>query len=297
MWLRLIILLILVAAGVTAYFLLREKPPDERKVDETRVEEKKVEEKEPSVKEVVPIQGERAPEIAEKKTPEKGPSPGEEREEKRPLEKENYCSKIENGVQDFFRYLDNKKYVKNLETDMDSYEHFQSMIMKLSSQPPIPAGENLDTLVMTKNIYHFYRLLDQNDLRLIREIMRKEADSLEVNLDLFYRWLMLGEECPDPEGTRPSLEVLYQYAGFFLNTIGGRAYLYRRPLRVRLLVSYYSLLIVHEADKKGKNTYGIDIFPEITPLAREISLYPDFYYQNNYILQLTQLQNYYLKKR
>jgi len=297
MWLRLIILLILVAAGVTAYFLLRERAPDVKKVEEKRVDEKKVEEKEPSVREVVPIQRERAPEIAEKKTTEKGPISGEVREERRSPEKEDYCRKIENGVQDFFRYLDNKKYVKNLETDMDSYEHFQNVIMKLASQPPIPAGENLDTLVMTKNIYHFYRLLDQNDLRLIREIMRKEADSLEVNLDLFYRWLMLGEECPNPEGKRPSLEVLYEYAGFFLNTIGGRAYLYRRPLRVRLLVSYYSLLIVHEADKKGKNTYGIDIFPEITPLAREISLYPDFYYQNNYILQLTQLQNYYLKKR
>nr|NIR13583.1 hypothetical protein [Desulfobacterales bacterium] len=180
---------------------------------------------------------------------------------------------------------------------MDSYERFKGVMMKLSSEPPVPAGENMDTLIMTRNIYHFYRLLENEDIRLIREIMRNEADSLELNLDIFYKWLMLGDQCPDPEKTRPSLEVLYQYAGFFLNTIGGRAYLYRRPLNVRLLISYYSLLIVHEADKKGKNSYGIDVFPEITPLAREISLYPDFHFQNEYILQLTQLQNYYLKKR
>ncbi|UCB49942.1 MAG: hypothetical protein JSW56_03370 [Deltaproteobacteria bacterium] len=301
-WSLLIILLVLVAAGLAAYFLFQEKERGERKGEERKTEERtakeeKAEEKRAPVEEPAPIQKEGAPQVAAK-TPAKGEPPLTEGfKEGRPSEKEDYCSKVENSVLDFFTYINKERYVRNLEADMDSYERFKRVMMKLSSEPPVPAGENMDTLIMTRNIYHFYRLLENEDLRLIREIMRNEADSLELNMDIFYRWLMLGDQCPDPKKTRPSLDVLYQYAGFFLNTIGGRAYLYRRPLNVRLLISYYALLIVHEADKTGKNSYGIDVFPEITPLAREISLYPDFHFQNEYILQLTQLQNYYLKRR
>ena len=311
-WWRLIILAVLVAAGLTAYFLFQEKEGEERRAEERRVEERKAEEqkaeerkalekeaaeKRASVDKPASTEKEGAPQVAAKTPLKEVPIPPEGVKEGRPSEKEDNCRKIENTVQDFFTYLNRERYVRNLEADMDSYERFKGVMMKLSSEPPVPAGENMDTLIMTRNIYHFYRLLENEDLRLIREILRNEADSLELNLDIFYKWLMLGDQCPDPDKTRPSLEVLYQYAGFFLNTIGGRAYLYRRPLNVRLLISYYSLLIVHEADKKRKNTYGIDVFPEITPLAREISLYPDFHFQNDYILQLTQLQNYYLKKR
>ena len=316
-WSPLIVLLVLVAAAVVAFFLYQGKKHEERNVQERRAEEtksqeekaeeKKLEEitageitsreKKTSLGRPLPSQEEGAPRVAAKTPLRVEPTPPEAIEEIRPTEKEDYCSKIEKSVQDFFTYLNKERYVRNLEADMNSYERFKGVMTKLSSEPPVPAGENMDTLIMTRNIYHFYRLLESEDIRLIREILRNEADSLELNLDIFYKWLMLGEECPDPEKTRPSLDVLYQYAGFFLNTIGGRAYLYRRPLNVRLLISYYSLLIVHEADKRGKNTYGIDVFPEVTPLAREISLYPDFHFQNDYILQLTQLQNYYLKKR
>ena len=311
-WSPIIILAVLVAAALVAFFLFQGKEREEGKIEEGKVEERKAEErkaeqrkaeqrkaeeKKTSLGEPAPIQEEGAPKVASK-TPLKGkPLPPEGVEEGRPSEKEDFCRKIEKGVEDFFTYLNKERYVRNLKADMDSYERFKRVMTILSSEPPVPAGENMDTLIMTRNIYHFYRLLENEDLRLIREILRNEADSLELNLDLFYKWVMVGEQCPDPEKIRPSLEVLYQYAGFFLNTIGGRAYLYRRPLNVRLLISYYALLIVHEADKKGKNTYGIDVFPEITPLAREISLYPDFHFQNDYILQLTQLQNYYLKKR
>ena len=184
-----------------------------------------------------------------------------------------------------------------METDTDIHERFETLMEKLSSHPPIPAGEGLDSLTMTKNVYHFYRVLDEDEIRLTKQILKNEAEYLEINLDTFYQWLMPADPCPDLDGIRPPLDVLYQYAGFFLNTIGGRAYLFRRSTPVRLLISYYSLLIIHEADKRGENTYGIDIFPEITRLAREISVYPDFQLQNTYLQQLTELQNYYLERR
>jgi hypothetical protein len=120
---------------------------------------------------------------------------------------------------------------------------------------------------------------------------------MEISLEMFYRWLTLGERCPDPENIRPSMTTLYQYAGFFINTTGGRAYLFRRPSGLRLLVSYYSVLIIHEADKKGRNNCGIDIFPLIEPLKNEIRYYPDFQFQEEYIGQIEEIEEYYRKKR
>ena len=270
LWLLLFILLIIVAAGLVGYLTGKEKGPDEVKPV-------------PRVRSEIPIKEEA--------------DLTEDMGETKPPDQESYCTQIENGVLNFFRYLNNKNYIQRLEAGKDTYDHFQSLIRKLSFQPPIPAGESMDPRIMTKNIFHFFRALDKSDLRLIKEIMRNEADTLDMNLHVFYKWFMLGDQCQDPEGLRPSLDVLYQYAGFFLNAIGGRAYLFRRPLEVRLLVTYYCLLIVHEADKRRKNRYGIDIFPEIEPLAREISFYPDFHFQDEYILQLTSLKNYYINKR
>ena len=221
----------------------------------------------------------------------------EETVEKEPIDAEDRCREIEDRVQDFFTYLNKEAYIQDLETDTDIDERFETLMEKLSSQPPVPAGEGLDSLTMTRNVYHFYRVLDEDEIRLIKQILKNEAQYLEINLDTFFQWLMPAESCPDLDQARPSLDVLYQYAGFFLNTIGGRAYLFRRAAPVRLLTSYYALLIVHEADKRGENTYGIDIFPEISRLAREISVYPDFELQNTYIQQLTELQDYYLERR
>ncbi len=93
------------------------------------------------------------------------------------------------------------------------------------------------------------------------------------------------------------MDVLYPYAGYLINSIGGRAYLFRRRVALRLLVSYYCLLIIHEADKNGKNSYGIDIFPQIAMLREEMSYHHDFYFQKTYIRKLDDLSNYYLKKR
>lgn len=284
----LFVLIGLVAAGLVVYFILAERAQEEKKVEETGAPDEKI----------MPDQKARAPLIDEEEPAvEKASVLTEEAVEKEPADAEDRCREIEDRVQDFFSYLNKEAYVQDMETDTDIYERFETLMEKLSSQPPIPAGEGLDSLTMTKNVYHFYRVLDEDEIRLTKQILKNEAEYLEINLDTFFQWLMPADPCPDLDKARPSLDVLYPYAGFFLNTIGGRAYLFRRSTPVRLLISYYSLMIIHEADKRGDNTYGIDIFPEIRRLAREISVYPDFQLQNTYIQQLTELQNYYLERR
>jgi hypothetical protein len=283
------ILIGLAAVGLVVYFVLSKPTREDKRVEEAVEPDRKI----------TPDQREKAPLIDEEESMvEKAAVLTEEAVDLESIDTEDTCGEIEDRVQDFFKYLNKEAYVQDFETDRDIHERFDTLMEKLSSQPPIPAGEGLDSLTMTRNVYHFYRVLDEDEIRLVKQILKNEAEQLEINLDTFFQWIMpAAGPCPDLDQARPSLDVLYQYAGFFLNTIGGRAYLYRRAAPVRLLTSYYALLIIHEADIKGKNTYGIDIFPEITRLAKEISVYPDFELQNTYIQRLTELQDYYLERR
>jgi len=218
-------------------------------------------------------------------------------EEPRPVAPEDPCRLIEDQLLEFFDYLDKKSYVKTSQGERNTYDRFKKLLRTLSSHPPVPAGEGLSLDVMTRNIFHFFRILGKEEIRLTRDVIRNEADTLEMNMELFYNWLMLGPDCPDHKKIRPSRDILYHYAGFFINSIGGRSYLFRRPSEIRLLVSYYSILIIHETDRFGKNHYGIDISPEIASLKKEIGASPDLRFQGDYLRRLTELQEYYGKKR
>ncbi|MCG2776783.1 MAG: hypothetical protein L6406_14000, partial [Desulfobacterales bacterium] len=211
--------------------------------------------------------------------------------------KEDLCAQVEKNITEFFRYLDQKEYVRDPGSIIDTYMRFKKILNRLAARPPVPAGEGTDPTIIIQNVYHFYRILDRKDLRLIRQIITKEKETLEFNLEMFYRWVGQGNRCPDPEGMRPSMEMLYKYAGFFINTTGGRACLFRRSSDIRLLVSYYCLLIINEADKKGENSYGIDILPYIEPIREEILLHPHFHFQSEYINKLDSLKRYYQGRR
>ena len=79
---------------------------------------------------------------------------------------------------------------------------------------------------------------------------------------------MLGKLYPDPGQVRLPFDVMYRYAGFFLNTTGGRAYLFRRSVKLRLLLTYYSVLVVYQADRLGKNSYGAEYIPVYCTLKK-----------------------------
>jgi hypothetical protein len=210
---------------------------------------------------------------------------------------EVYCSQVEESVADFFAYLDKKGYGKSRSSDLDACGRFKRILKRLEALPPVPAGEGSDPRVIIRNLYHFFRVLNRDDLGLIKEVTAGEFDTLDANLELFYRWLTLGDRCPDPEGLRPSLRVMYRYAGFFLNTTGGRAYLFRRSPVLRILVEYYSVLIVYWADRAGLNEYGVDPVPTIRPLEQEILRYPELRLQQDYLDTLGRLERYYAARR
>jgi len=208
-----------------------------------------------------------------------------------------YCDLIDEYVADFFAYLNTKKYIERLDLKVNTYAYFKKIVRTLAARPPVPAGEGFNPTVMVKNIFFFSRALNRKDLRLFKKVVVNERDTLEINLEMFYRWFMLGKLCPNPEQVRLPFDVMYRYAGFFLNTTGGRAYLFRRSVTLRLLLTYYSVLVVYQADRLGKNSYGINISPFIQPLRNEIGHYPDFEFQNQYVRTLTRIEDYYLQKR
>ena len=282
------ILLVVVLAGVIGYFIISK--------NSTGPEEPLITEKLASVETKVPSEEPKNTNVeVEREVTSTGFT--EEASALKSSPKEDSCAQVEKNITEFFRYLDQKEYVRNPGSKIDTYTRFKKILNRLAARPPVPAGEGTAPAIIIKNVYHFYRVLDRKDLRLIRHIVTEEKETLEFNLELFYRWVGLRNRCPDPEGVRPSKDMLYKYAGFFINTTGGRACLFRRSSDIRLLVSYYCLLIINEADKKGGNSSGIDILPYIEPIREEILLHTHFQFQSEYINKLDSLKRFYRGRR
>jgi hypothetical protein len=180
----------------------------------------------------------------------------------------NY-DEIHQEVIRFFRYLDHKDYIKAYELREGTYKHFLKLIGKLSANPPVISGERRDIYTLTHNIAHFYRVVGKKDVFLIRDILSNEREITEPTMKLFYEWITKGIENKREE-VKTTTKDIYEYAGFFLNTLGGKAYLSRRDSRTRILVTYYSLLILDKANRERLNRHGIDIRPPLTLLMDDI---------------------------
>ena len=276
-WRLLLIVSLLVTAGLVGYYLYPERDREQGK--KLSAEKPEAIDETPSVPEqpIVP------PSATETIEPDLSPAA--------------YAMEIKENISEFFHYLDQKKYIQGLLLKGTAYSRFKIILQKLAARPPVPAGESADAAIIISNIYHFFRVLDRNDLKLIKRVILNERDMIEINMEMFYKWFTLRDHYADPESVIPSRKVLYQYAGFFLTSTGGRAYLLRQPSVVRVLVNYYCILLIHEADTTGKNNYGIDIFPYIATLKDEIRHYPKLQFQNKYSEQLNRIENYYLQKR
>ncbi len=199
------------------------------------------------------------------------------------------CKDPEERIVDLLEYLNQKKYIQSIEENIDCKKYFDSILTKLSSEKPIPGGENLSAEVMTKNIFFFFRTFKKNEILLIKKIIANEPDILERNMELFYEWFIL-EECDLKAGIyKPSLENLYCYAGFFINTIGGRSSLFRRSAELRLVLSYYSIMIIYHADQNGMNNYGINVLSNTKTIIHEIEGNSNLEYKNKYLRQLNKI--------
>ncbi|MBM4309431.1 MAG: hypothetical protein FJ119_00570 [Deltaproteobacteria bacterium] len=178
------------------------------------------------------------------------------------------AASVQIRVMNFFRYLDSKGYAQRRGFDAGSQELFMTALQRLDTARPLIGGENQDLLALMKNMTFFFRTLGKDTLLTARDIVNGESAIMEPVMALFYEWLNPWQ--PQPEAPAVSREMMYAYTGFFLQSMGGRAYLFRRESGIRMLALYYSILVLDQANRDGLNSEGIDIVPPLEALIEEM---------------------------
>lgn len=199
---------------------------------------------------------------------------------------------IEREVASFFRYLDSRDYIAAYGLKGGTFAEYRKAVDTLSKNPPILTGEMDSLHRLLLNMAHLFRISGKLRIRLAKDIMNNEADIIEPVMRTFYLWFTSNDN-PPPKKARPSLEVLYIYSGYFMNTIGGRSYLLRRDPKVRTLTYYYCVLLLDKANDEKLNMYGLDIRPHIEKSYKEIKSQIGLFDQNIYLSKLESLKKKY----
>ncbi|MEE4263612.1 MAG: hypothetical protein V2I56_13050 [Desulfobacteraceae bacterium] len=214
---------------------------------------------------------------------------GQKEEAQTPPEKLSDIAETERQIAAFFAYLDKRPYIRSLNLAGGSYLQYQIAIEKLSATPPIIVGEMDSLYNMVRNVAHFYRVMGKKRVLLSRQILLNESEVIEAVMQTFYKWFTMDDGGESTLKGRPSLTAMYEYAGYIMNTLGGRSYLLRRSPKVRALTTYYCVLILDRANDEELNSRGIDIRPYIRSSLLEIKNQIGLTHQKKYITRLSEL--------
>lgn len=205
------------------------------------------------------------------------------------------CRELEESLRAFCRYLDAGETFRSQKTYPDSWALLTSVLDIMEQRLPTMSGELYRPSEIIENSFYFFRLLGKEKIDIVREVLKYESDLAEPLMGILYHWLMSGRRCEKLPSSSSALKALYQYAGFFLNTLGGHSYLYRRDSRIRLLTVYYSLLVIHEANMRELNEAGLDLRFFLPLIFNEIQSRNDLLYAEDYLQTLTNLQLQYFR--
>jgi len=203
------------------------------------------------------------------------------------------CEDLEQQIKALFIYLDTQDYPIVQKSAHGSYDLFQQMVRKLSENLPMVTGETTDIISLTRNMAHFYKILGKRRIQFVKDVLHNEIDIFESMMGTFFKFYTSDKCCKKDSRGCPGLGVLYEYAGFFLNTVGGRNYLLRRDSKVRILTTFYSILILDKANDAVLNRYGIDIRPHIKLSMNDVSNQKNLIYPEQYLTELDHLQEKY----
>jgi len=205
------------------------------------------------------------------------------------------CEEIDGLILSFFGYLDQREYIQEMDLSGDVKEEFKKSVGLLSTRLPRISGEMDDPITLIHNIAHLYRALGKRRIIMFKMIMENEHDILESIMSSFYLWGTAYNECDDRINGRPSMNVLYEYSCFFLNSLGGRSYLSRRDSKIRTLIRYYCIRIVDSANDAKINSNGMDIRPHLLLLDKDMHLQRGLIHQKLYIDELQLLKQKYTR--
>jgi len=183
------------------------------------------------------------------------------------------CQKVSDELHLFFKHLDNQEYIKAYTEKEPIQKYLSGIITKILDHPPVNEKETADLLTVLKNAAHFFRILGIKDLSLLRDILTNEHSSLEQQLASFYAWSTMEKECAKSTSIllQFPLAKTYEYAAFFLNTLGGQSYLSRRDPALRILTRYYCVLILNQASQQSINKYNINLSYHLNAVIKDIN--------------------------
>ena len=199
-------------------------------------------------------------------------------------------AEVEGQIMAFFSYMDDQEYVRSSRLEKGTYRQYQIAITKLSSTLPIVTGEMSSLYNIVRNVAHFYRVMGKKRVLLIKQMLQNESEVIESVMRTFYFWFTTDDNGQSRLQGRPSIENMYEYAGFILNTLGGRSYLLRRDPKVRTLTTYYCVLILDKANDEELNSKGIDIRPYIRSSLMEIENQTGLVHQQDYLAKLREIR-------
>ncbi|MCI5149474.1 MAG: hypothetical protein D3916_08820 [Candidatus Electrothrix sp. MAN1_4] len=181
------------------------------------------------------------------------------------------CTEVSPKLNKFLAGIEEKEYHKETNTTQPLQEHFNSLTTQLLNNPPVVIHETDDLYTLLTNTAHFFRILGKDNMPFLQKVIKQEHGNFEALGAEIYRLTTTGQECVSG---KKKLEIpfvsAYEYAGFFLNTLGGRSYLFRRDPGTRLLVNYYAVLLLDQANTRHLNSYGIDIREHLPWLIQEM---------------------------
>jgi len=276
---KIAIVVLLIALAVAGYFILERQFRQKTEEEVVKQREPLVHEKKKLEKKVSSLEKEVAELAKEIET----------REQEPPVEKEKQLEvfgeelggdfyggepgNVPGKVKKFFAYIDTKGYLKARGIEGTAYEWFKGVVEKLEKSAPVVSGESQDAYVLLKNISYFFRVLGKADVLAIKDILTREAAIMEPTMQLLYVWMDPANDFDDRDRITLPLEVQYEYAAFFLQTMAGKAYLFRRDSNLRHLMTYYSILVLDKANDNTLNKYGVDIKPPLDSLIKDMQSY------------------------
>ena len=212
-------------------------------------------------------------------------------------EQPNECLQTADKILLFFEHLDSQNYIREYSMKGSTRDHMNGIIKKLIANPPVVVRETDDLFAILNNMAHFFRVLGPKDILLIKDVLINERELIEPTMALFYKWSEIEPDCLNKNlNIKLPLLGLYEYAGYFINTLGGQSYLFRRSLHLRLLIRYYSILIIDRANSVDANRYGIDIRYTLDALIAEFQTNGDLENSQDYLENLIRLQDSYQAK-
>lgn len=203
------------------------------------------------------------------------------------------CKALESQILTFFKYLGNQAYMAPYKDRGGPAGLYRETVEALSATPPMLSGELEDLISLIRNVTHLYRLLGKERIAILKSMLKNETDIIESVLAIFYIYALPEDRCKNRAVPVPALEILYQYGGYFLNTLAGRSYMLRRDAKLRVLLTYYSVLVLDRANDEMLNAFGIDIRPFIDISFYEISNQRMLVYQKQYVVELERLREKY----